>query len=115
VLLPLSCMCLVELLAIYHRTYDSTLLVFPLGWALLPGTRTWQRVPVLLLLMVFVLPGAGMLAAHERPFLENVFAPRDAWAIFLLAGWLAFCLSISAWRREAPVATTAPGISISGA
>jgi hypothetical protein len=98
VLLPLACLCVVDLSVLYHRTYDATLLVFPLAWALLPTTPRRQAWPALALLLIFILPGTG-LPAHDVQakfnLMEYLVRPRDAWAVLLLATWLAFCQCLS--------------------
>jgi hypothetical protein len=103
VLLPLACLCLVDLSVLYHRTYDATLLVFPLAWALLPSTPRWQAWPALALLLIFILPGTG-LPSHDGPasssLMECLIRPRDAWAVLLLAAWLALCQCVSIKRDQ---------------
>jgi hypothetical protein len=93
-LLPLGCLCVIQLIVGYHRMYDATLLVFPLAYALLPTTPRWQAWPILLLILVLVLPGSGPLvnaSAARQWWWDRFILPRDAYATFLLGGWLACC------------------------
>ncbi len=118
ILLPLAVICLVELTATYHRTYDGTLLVFPLAWALLPSTPRWQAVPAAVLLLIFLLPGASASVGDPKAqglFFRLFFLPRDAWVVTLLGTWLAVCqyidlrhsCAVAACETIAPVSDAA--------
>jgi hypothetical protein len=102
-LLPLGLICLAEVLAVYHRMYDATVLIFPLAWALLPTTPRWQRWPALLLLAVFVAPGSGPLlngSGNQLWVWNHLILPRDALAVFALAVWLAWCQMALLYRAR---------------
>lgn len=112
----LALLCVISLLAVYHRVYDAVLLVFVLAWwargiasGQLSGPRAWAGGA---LLALFLLPGPAMLAYLAQagsipPALLHswiwraLLLPHHAWA---MAGLLVLLL-ISPPRRQ-PVATS---------
>src|SRR5262249_25264387 len=51
-----SILVIVQLLLLYHRTYDAILLVFPMAWALSPTVSPSQSWPLMFLTALFFLP-----------------------------------------------------------
>jgi len=98
-----SLLALVELIVIYHRSYDAILVVFPMAWALsaaVPRNLAW---PVLLTVAMFFLPsGVGVQALGEQDWFpiwissgllwRGLFIPYQAWALVVMACWMLYCL-----------------------
>ena len=110
VLLALSAICVVSLLPVYHRSYDATLLIFPICWSLGRMQRAgWRErgTPVtLLMILPFALPGAALLQALlDRKYIPAGWAgswwwnaiamPHEIWLLLALACWLLYPLAIN--------------------
>jgi hypothetical protein len=96
-LLPLSALLVLSLLPVYHRLYDASLLIVPLAWSL-SALRSRFKVPAraaLILMLVFLLPGATMLeqfqSAHRLAAWQQswwwtvVVMSHQVWALLLLS------------------------------
>jgi hypothetical protein len=115
-LLSLSMTTCVTLLIAYHRTYDAVILAFPLAMAWRgflsgrhdtepPAQRSWPRRPeyllVLILMVPFFAPGAGMLTRAEQQGLipkeiagtllwQGIIVPHATWALVAACVWLIY-------------------------
>ena len=82
------------LLPVYHRFYDASLLIFPLYWAFFhvpSGSRSAMTVvPVVLLILPFVLPGAVLLS-------NLVDTHRVATSVATSYWWNAFVMPHQVW------------------
>ena len=111
-----SLLTLVQLLVFFHRTYDAVVLVFPLAWALSPAVPRSRSWPMLLGVALFFLPSGLALQAlanmHYIPtaissgkLWQMLILPYQAWALLVMAIWLAYCLSISEGAGSTPAAS----------
>lgn len=101
-LLEVSAIAVLSLLPVYHRMYDATLLVLPLGWSLSGRGRSGDRRfqwAALILLLVFLVPGGSMLQKFEVDgripssvllswWWNMLVMPHQVWALLLLSGVL---------------------------
>ena len=105
-----SLLALLDLLPFYHRSYDAVVLVFPMAWALSPVVPRSQSWLVLLALALFSVPLYGaLLAVDELGFVpawlssravwRSVVLPCQAWALLIMASWLAYYLARSEASR----------------
>ncbi len=101
-----SLLAVLDLLFFYHRSYDAVVLVFPMAWALSPIVPRSQSWPVLLTLALFSVPLDGVLLALDKlsfipawlssgPVWRSFVLPCQAWALLIIASWLAYCLARS--------------------
>ncbi len=99
-----SLLAVLDLLFFYHRSYDAVVLVFPMAWGLSPTVRRSQGWPVLLTLALFSVPLYGALLALDKlgfiptwlssgTVWRSFVLPCQAWALFIMASWLAYCLA----------------------
>lgn len=82
---PLFCL---NLLAVYHWSYDATILLIPLAWAVSNVDRRhgWIPVGVLILLATFLVPGSAALVSFmERGYVPNTVATAWWWHVFVMA------------------------------
>jgi hypothetical protein len=113
-LLSLSMTAGITLLVTYHRAYDAVILIFPLamGWrGFLAGRhdedphekfvwpRRWDYGVLLLLMLPFAAPGAGILAAAQKRgwvpeglsatwLWRFIIMPHATWALVAMCAWL---------------------------
>lgn len=99
-----SLLALLDLLFFYHRSYDAVVLVFPMAWALSPVVPRSQSWPVLATLALFSVPLDGLLLALDKlgfipawlssgAVWRSFVLPCQAWALLVMASWLAYCLA----------------------
>lgn len=98
-LLVTSLLQIVGLLAIYHRSYDGVVVIFPAAWALRRQMNFRESLPILLLAAVLILPSNYFLryleGVHIIPAVVSSSAiwhalgmPFQCWVLFLMAVWL---------------------------
>jgi hypothetical protein len=61
-LLEISAVCVLSLIAVYHRFYDAALLIWPLAWSLLVVRRRSTAIVTLVAVAPFFVPGPVLLA-----------------------------------------------------
>lgn len=96
-LLALASISVLALLPVYHRFYDAALLILPLCWCMTASAgRSKMIVKIVLLLMaVFLVPGAAFLqelvigghvpaGVASSWFWNCVVMPHETWALFAL-------------------------------
>lgn len=99
-LLELATLAVLSLLPVYHRLYDTSLLIFPLAWCLVELRRIHKRLAkeVLLLVLVFLVPGGSALeqlqhtshlvALQHSWFWAHIVMPHQVWVLLFLSGLL---------------------------
>lgn len=99
-LLELATLAVLSLLPVYHRLYDTSLLIFPLAWCLVELRRLHKRLAkeVLLLVLVFLVPGGSALEQLQRTshlvalqhswFWAHIVMPHQVWVLLFLSGLL---------------------------
>lgn len=117
-LIAISLGCALSLLIVYHRFYDASVLLLPLGWAVWAlctseGARFgWTRWAVLAGILPFFVPGSAALFrmtergsipawATSLPGWDTFVMHHQTWAIV----WLCGALILALWRcppRERP-------------
>lgn len=103
--LKISAISVLSLIPIYHRSYDATLLIWPLAWCLLLGHNQKRQLATLLLITPFSLPGPALLAglAQSGGIPANVSSQwwwsalvlsHEVWDLILLSFALLYFLSV---------------------
>ncbi len=112
-LLSLGAISVLAPLPVYHRFYDAALLIVPLGWCMaVTAGRSKTIVKIVLLLMsVFLIPGAAFLQeltvgghvsdAITRSWVWNcVVMPHETWALLALCLVLLYEISVALSGRS---------------
>lgn len=97
-LLEISAAVVLSLLPVYHRFSDACLLVLPLAWAIAAWKESRRSAAALVLVLVFLVPGATMLDEWSGHFgslprswmWTPIVMPHQAWALLLLSCVLLF-------------------------
>jgi len=89
-LLAVSALAVLSILPVYHRFYDTILLVLPLAWALSPRNEASFRIRCLTVILIipFLIPGAA--------FLNQISSPVPHWAVDS-QWWKALVIAHEAW------------------
>jgi Glycosyltransferase family 87 len=114
-LLKISAISVLSLIPIYHRSYDATLLVWPLAWCLLLLHNQKRQLVTLLLIIPFFLPGPALLADlaqsgripafSSHPWWSAIALSHQVWDLIFLSFTLLYFLSVDI--RQLPHSTTA--------
>lgn len=107
-LLEVSAISLLSLIAVYHRSYDAALLIFPLAWSVLLVRRRSILFAVLAATAFFFVPGPTLLldltSSGRIPqgivtswWWNAIVLPHEVWDLILLTGLLLY----SMWREVA--------------
>jgi len=107
-LLALAAISVLALLPVYHRFYDAALLIVPLCWCLtvIVGRSKPLVHIVLLLIAVFLVPGAAFLqefvigghvpeAVTSSWFWNCIVMPHETWAILALCSVLLYAIRVA--------------------
>ena len=95
-LLEVSAILILSLIAVYHRFYDATLLIFPLAWSLLLARQRSVPLVTLVAIAPFFVPGPVLLAnladTGRIPlritngwWWNAIVLPHEAWDLILIA------------------------------
>jgi hypothetical protein len=107
-LLSLGAISVLALLPVYHRFYDAALLIVPVCWCMtLSAGRSKTIVKIVLLLMaVFLVPGAAFLqefvigghvpeAVTSSWFWNCIVMPHETWALLVLCSVLLYAIRVA--------------------
>jgi hypothetical protein len=106
-LLPISLLCALSLLPVYHRSYDAAVLVVPFAWALtsLRGPLGGAAWATLAALSLFLIPFDALMLAEQKLRMfrgvsqawwwKALVAPHHAWA----ALGACCCMSVALFAR----------------
>jgi Glycosyltransferase family 87 len=115
-----SILTLIDLIAIYHRSYDAIAITVPLAWSLsaqIPRKSAW---PIWVGAVIFMLLSAvGIRSIGAMPWFpagitssavwNAVVVPYQAWALLLMALWMDLCLLNTDHAPPAADATSTAG------
>jgi len=116
-LLEVSALAVLNLIPIYHRLYDASLLIFPLAWSLMAWSgqlRATARIVFAIIVIVFLVPGGTLLEqtqASHFPGLKDLWwwnsfiLPHESWSIVFLALLLLFAMQVCASREATGCST----------
>ena len=113
-LLEISAVSIVSLISVYHRSYDSALLIWVLAWSILLVKKRSTLVISLVAILPFLLPGPTLLSELARAgripptisngwWWNNVVMPHEIWALIFLAIFLLYSASQGVEERPLPV------------
>lgn len=118
-LLALAAISVLALLPVYHRFYDAALLIVPLCWCMTVIVGQLKPIVqiVLLLMAVFLVPGAAFLqelavgghipeAVTTSWFWNCVLMPHESWALLALSVFLLYAIRASSSASQSE--TTSP-------
>ena len=99
-----SLLLILELLAVYHRAYDASVLAVPLAWSLAPQTPRGHAWPIWLGTALFILPSSvgvrdlgrmvHLPGAITSSVVWNAFiVPYQSWTLLAMAIWMNWLLS----------------------
>jgi len=117
-LLAVSALSVLSFLPVYHRFYDTTLLVLPLAWALSPRNEASFRIRCLTVILIipFLIPGAAFLnqissrvphSAVDSHWWNALVIAHEAWFLLLLSILLLYMM----WRLNKRQSLVAPPAS----
>jgi len=113
-LLALAALTVLSLLPVYHRLYDASLLIFPLAWSLaaLPEFRKKLARGILLLILVFLVPGGSALEQFQHTshlvtlqhswWWTHIVMPHQVWALLFMSVLLLVAMRTSVAKMAAP-------------
>lgn len=112
-LLEMSAIFIVSLIAVYHRFYDASLLIWPLAWCLLVVRKRSAALLTLATIVPFFVPGPVILAQLARsgwiaPNITNsgwwgaILLSHEVWDLILLAVLLLYFLADRGLSEESP-------------
>ena len=113
-LLEISAVSIVSLIAVYHRSYDSALLVWVLAWSVLLVKKRSTTLITLVTILPFLVPGPPLLSELVRAgripptissgwLWNNLVMPHEIWALIFLAIFLLYSASEGVEERPLPV------------
>ena len=113
-LLEISAVSVVSLISVYHRSYDSALLIWVLAWSVLLVKKRSTTVIALIAILPFLVPGPTLLSELVRSgripsaissgwWWNNIVMPHEIWALIFLAVFLLYSASQKVEERPLPV------------